>query len=405
MTETLLIAGAGHAAGQAVSSLLHKDYQGRIVLVGEEPYPPYQRPPLSKKFLAGELKLERLFLRPPKYYTDAGVDVRAGARVAELDVARGAATLEDGETIAWDRCLLTTGSRVRTLSLPGSELAGVHYLRKIDDVEAMRPSFAPGRRLVIVGGGYIGLEVAAVAATLGLEVTVIELAERVMSRTVSPETAAFYEHEHRAHGVTLKLNTGIDRFVGDDRLTGIVTSAGEELPADLVLVAVGIEPAMELAAAAGLACEDGIVVDEHCLTSEPAVLAAGDCTEHPNALLDTNLRLESVHNALEQAKTAAATLLGEPTPYQQVPWFWSDQYDLKLQIVGLCQGYDTVVTRGDPKARHFANFYLREGRLLAVDAVNSPREFMQAKPLIGEGAAPDPAALADPEVALRDLAT
>jgi len=403
MSETVLVIGAGHAAGQLVSTLRQKGYDGRILVAGEEPWVPYQRPPLSKKYLAGELERSRLYFKPPAFYDDAAVDLRLSTRVTALHTGTRSAELEDGGSVDWDHCVIATGSRVLRLQAPGADLPGIHYLRTIDDVDGIRARFAPGARLVVVGAGYIGLEVAAVAAVAGLNVTVLEMAGRVMSRVVSPAVSDFYEAEHRRHGVNLRLSEGVSGFEGEDRVEAVVTATGERVPADFVVVGIGIEPVTELAADAGLACDDGILVDEYCRTGADGVYAVGDCTRHPNGIYGRQLRLESVHNALEQAKTAAAGICAEPTAYNQVPWFWSDQYDLKLQIAGLSEGYDQVVVRGDTAARSFACFYLAQGRLLAVDAVNSPREFMLAKPLIAAGATPPPQALADPGVSLKEL--
>jgi 3-phenylpropionate/trans-cinnamate dioxygenase ferredoxin reductase subunit len=403
MSETTLVIGAGHAAGQLVSTLRQRDYDGRIVLAGEEAWVPYQRPPLSKKYLAGELERSRLYFKPPVFYEQAGVDLRVSTRVTALDTGGRRAELEDGGSVDWDHCVIATGSRVLKLQSPGADLPGIHYLRTIDDVDAIRAHFAPGARLTVVGAGYIGLEVAAVAALAGLDVTVLEMAQRVMSRVVPPVVSDFYEAEHRRHGVKLRLGEGVSGFEGEEAVTAVITAAGERVPADFVVVGIGIEPVTELAAAAGLACDDGILVDEYCRTRADGVYAIGDCTRHPNGIYGRQLRLESVHNALEQAKTAAAGICGDALAYNQVPWFWSDQYDLKLQIAGLSEGHDRLVMRGDPAQRAFACFYLAGGRLLAVDAVNSPREFMLAKPLIAAGATPDPDALADPDVSLKDL--
>jgi len=403
MTETLVIAGAGHAAGQAVATLRQHQFDGRIVLVGDEPFLPYQRPPLSKKYLAGELPPERLHFKPASFYEADNIEIRLGVRISTLDRNRRRMVSADGQSIEYNKAILALGSRVRRLSAPGSDLDGIHYLRSIADVDGIRRDLAPGRSIAIVGAGYIGLEVAAVCRKLGLKVTVIEMAERVMSRVVSPQVSGFFENLHRQHGVDLRLCAGLEAFDGKTRVASIVTSSGESIDVDLVVVGVGIIPNVELADAAGLTVDNGIVVDDHCRTSDPAVYAVGDCTSHPNSIYGRRLRLESVHNALEQAKTAASNLCGHQLVYSQVPWFWSDQYDIKLQIAGLSEGYDDVVVRGNPSAASFACFYLRDRRLIAVDAVNSPREFMQAKDLIGGRAEPDRAQLADPGIQLRDL--
>lgn len=405
MSDSILIAGAGHAAGQLVASLRQGGYGGSISLVGEEAWPPYQRPPLSKTYLSGELARERLFLRPEKFYADQGVDLFLGQRVERIETARHAALLSNGERLAYDRLVLATGSRVRRLELPGADLPGVHYLRGIADVDAIRPAFSEGARLVIVGAGYIGLEVAAVAAKNGLDVTVIELADRVMARAVTSEISEFYARVHREAGVKLLLGSPPPRrFVGNVQLTAVEVESGDSYPADLAIVGIGVMPATELAEQAGLACDDGIVVDEHCRTDDPDILAIGDCTRHPNTLLGQSLRLESVHNAQEQAKTAAATLCGESRPYRQVPWFWSDQYDLKLQIVGLARGHEQTILRGDPDDRSFAVFCLDEGRLHAVEAVNSAREFMWSKKLMAAETPVDAASLADTSRNFKEVA-
>ena len=405
MNQSVVIAGAGHAAGPVVTSLKQRKFPGQIVLLGDEPYLPYQRPPLSKKFLAGEMPAERLFVKPASFYDDPQIDVSLDTRVSRIDRDARRVHAENGRSFDYGKLVLSTGSRVRKLPVPGAELGGIHYLRSIADVDAIRPELAQGRRLVIVGAGYIGLEVAAVCRQRGLDVTVIEMAERVMSRVVSEQVSAFYAAQHEQHGVRLLLSTGLAEFAGaDGRISAVVTAGGTPIPCDFAIVGVGIAPNVELAAEAGLDVDNGIVVDDRCLTSDPNIFAVGDCSNHPNDIYGRRLRLESVHNALEQAKTAADNICNVDTRYRQVPWFWSDQYDLKLQIAGLSQGYDEVVIRGNPDSKSFACFYLKNGVLLAVDAVNSPREFMQAKALIAARAIIDRAALADPAIALKDLA-
>ncbi len=403
--EQVVIVGAGHGAGQVVATLKQKKYPGKIVLVGEESWLPYQRPPLSKKFLAGELPAERLYFKPPTFYDDPGIELRLNTRVESIDRDAQQVVTSDGDTIPYSDLVIATGSRVRTLDVEGASLDGVQYLRGIDDVDAIRNRLESAQNVVIIGAGYIGLEVAAVARQLGHDVTVVEMADRVMSRVVSPELSEFYQGVHTAEGVKLMLGTGLDGFVGEDgRLSGVRISDGSVLPADLAVVGVGILPNTELAAEAGLDVDNGIVVDDHCRTADPHVYAIGDCTSHPSAVYDCRVRLESVPNALEQAKTAATNICGGDVNYDQVPWFWSDQYDLKLQIVGLSTGFDTAVIRGNPDERSFSCIYLQDGRLIAVDAVNAPKDFMQAKALIAAGAHPDPGGLADPTVSLKELA-
>jgi 3-phenylpropionate/trans-cinnamate dioxygenase ferredoxin reductase subunit len=403
MQETIIIAGAGHAAGQVVATLKQNKFAGKIVLIGDEPYLPYQRPPLSKKFLAGEFPAERLAFKPASFYDDPQIDVRLNTRIDAVDPGAHTVQIDSGESIGYDKLILALGTRVRRLSLDGADLAGVHYLRSIQDVDGIRAEIEAKGRLVIIGAGYIGLEVAAVARQLGIDVTVVEMADRVMSRVVSPQVSDFYQQEHTTRGVDLRLATGLAAFGGVDRITSVELDNGTSIPADFVVVGVGVIPNTELAAAAGLVVDNGIVVDDRCQTSDADIFAIGDCTSHPNAIYGRRLRLESVHNALEQAKTAASNICGRDMHYSQVPWFWSDQYDLKLQIAGLSQGFDHVVMRGDPASRSFACMYLASGKLIAVDAINSPRDFVQSKALIAARSIIDPERLGDTQVALKDL--
>ena len=403
MTETVVIVGAGHGAGQVVATLKQHKYDGRIILLGDEEYPPYQRPPLSKKFLAGEMPPERLYFKPESFYDDPNIEVRLNTRVVGIDRDAACARTDAGDRIPYDTLVLATGSRVRRIPVEGSDLGGVFYLRSIGDVNDIRAKLADARRLVIIGAGYIGLEVAAVTNKLGLDVTVVELADRVMSRVVSEQVSAFYQREHYEQGVNLLLSTGIRAFRGNGAVRAIETDDGRELPTDLAIVGVGILPNTELAADAGLEVDNGIIVDDRCRTVDPSIYAIGDCTSHPNAIYERRVRLESVHNALEQAKTAAANICGIDSRYSQVPWFWSDQYDLKMQIAGLSQGFDEVVLRGSPDDRSFACAYLRRGRLIAVDAIHAPRDFMQSKALIERRAEIAPDKLADASIMLKDM--
>ena len=402
MPENIVIVGAGQAAAQAVETLRRKGFAGTLTVIGEEPMLPYQRPPLSKKFLAGSLARDRLLFRHQAFYDEHAVRLHLGRRAVRLDRGTRAITLDDGSTIAYDALLLATGSRARKVAAPGAELPGVHTLRTVADVDAIRAGVQPGRRAVIVGGGYIGLETAAVLRELGLEVTVIELADRVMNRVVCEPVSRFYEAEHARHGVHVRLQAGLAAFAGDSRVRAVHCTDGSVHPADVVIVGVGVTPVDELARAAGLACDNGIVVDEQCRTSDPHVLAAGDCTNHPSARYGRRLRLESVDNAFEQATSAALNLLGVATAHDRTPWFWSDQYDLKLIIVGLSQGHDRVVLRGDPAARSFSACYLRDGELIAVDTINAPRDQMAARKLVAARVHPDPARLGDITRPLRD---
>jgi len=403
LTKRIVIAGAGHAAGQVITTLRQQKFGGHITLIGEEPYLPYQRPPLSKKFLAGDMPAERLFVKPPSFYEDPAIEVMLGTAVTSIDRHKKQVTTDKEDMVSYDTLVLSLGSRVRRLPVAGTELAGVHYLRSIADVEAIRKSLKADTSLVVIGAGYIGLEVAAVARTLGASVTVVEMADRVMSRVVSAEISDFYQIEHTNHGVKLKLSTSVTGIRGKKRVKAVETGNGDSIPANMVVIGVGIVPNIELARDAGLQVDDGIVVDDHCRTSDPDIFAVGDCTTHPNDIYERQLRLESVHNALEQAKVAANNICGKDTSYCDVPWFWSDQYDLKLQIAGLSAGYDDVVIRGNPAERSFSCLYLGNGRLIAVDAVNSPRDFVQSKALIASRAAVPVEKLADPDIALKDL--
>ncbi|NQV87166.1 MAG: NAD(P)/FAD-dependent oxidoreductase [Woeseiaceae bacterium] len=403
MTERIVIAGAGHAAGQLVGSLKQQAYAGEIILIGDEAYLPYQRPPLSKKFLSGDLSAERLYVKPHDFYEDPQIRTCLETRIVRIDRSAKTIKTDDGNSIPYDKLILALGSRVRRLPIDGADLEGVHYLRSIADVEGIREEMRSRNNAVIIGAGYIGLEVAAVIRQLGLDVTVIEMADRVMSRVVSPEVSDFYQTEHSTRGVKLRLSTGTKALVGDVRVNAVETVDGELIPADFVVIGVGILPNTELASDAGITVEDGIVVDDRCQTNDPDIYAVGDCTSHPNSIYGRRLRLESVHNALEQAKTAVNNICGNETHYSQVPWFWSDQYDLKLQIAGLSTGYDEVVIRGDPADRSFACLYLKDGRLIATDAVNSPREFVQSKALIAARARIDSNTLANTDLQLKDM--
>jgi 3-phenylpropionate/trans-cinnamate dioxygenase ferredoxin reductase subunit len=359
---------------------------------------------LSKKYLAGELTRDRLLLRPATFYAEKNVTLELGTRVEEIDPKQRRVRLRDGRALSYDRLMLATGSRVRRLSVPGADLPGVHYLRTIADVDAITAALAPGARVLLIGAGYIGLEVAAVVRQRGFDVTVLEAADRVMSRTVSAEVSAFYDARHRAAGVAIHCGAGVKALHGPGRVAAVETADGRTFACDVLIAGIGIEPNVELAARAGLECNNGIVVDELARTADPHIVAAGDCTNHPEPLFERRVRLESVPNAIHQAKVAAATLLGTPAPYSEVPWFWSDQYDLKLQIAGLSAGYDEVVVRGDSAGRSFVAFYLRGGQLLAVDAVNSPKEFIAGKKLVASRARIAPDVLRDASADLTPLA-
>jgi 3-phenylpropionate/trans-cinnamate dioxygenase ferredoxin reductase component len=400
---TFVVIGAGHAAGQAVASLRQEGYSGDIEVIGDEPHLPYQRPPLSKQYLSGEQGLDKVYLRPEKFYADRHINVRLGVHATRIEPREHRVALNDGTTLRYDKLLLTTGSRVRRLNIPGSGLAGIHYLRTIADVDAIRAEFAPGKSIIVVGGGYIGLEVAAVAVKAGLKVTVLEMEDRILKRVTTEAMSAFYHQLHTGRGVTVRTSARVTGFAGDDRVEAVLIDGGERLPADLAIVGIGIIPNVELAAEAGLPCDNGILVDDHCRTSDPDIYAAGDCTNHPNPLLGRRMRLESVPNAMEQARVAATNMHGGDATYASIPWFWSDQYELKLQMVGFSADADQAVVRGDPAKNEFATFYLKNGVVVAVDAVNSPRDFMASRQMVAKKSAPDPARLADPNVPLKEL--
>jgi 3-phenylpropionate/trans-cinnamate dioxygenase ferredoxin reductase subunit len=400
MSNHFVIVGGGQAASQAVQTLRQQGFTGDLTLIGDEPHLPYQRPPLSKKYLAGELPQERLFLRHAAFYAEKGVTLELGRRAMELDVATRAVRLDDGRTLRYDRLLLATGSAVRTLPIPGAELPGVHYLRTIADVDAIAARLVPNTRVLLVGAGYIGLEVAAVTAQRGFAVTVVEALERVMARTVAPQVSEFYDRQHREHGVTIHYGAAVRAFHGDAGVSVVELADGRRLDCDVAIVGIGVVPNVALARNAGLPCDNGIVVDAHARTADEHVYAAGDCTNQPLGRFGRRVRLESVPNAIHQAKVAASGMLGAPTTYSEVPWFWSDQYDLKLQIAGLSTGYDEVAIRSGATPHNFAAYYLAAGKVIAVDAVNSPHDFMNGKKLVAAGAALTADEIRDPQTDL-----
>ena len=407
MYQDIVIVGAGQAAVQAIDTLRRRGYTGKLTVVGDEPWLPYQRPPLSKKYLAGALERERLLIRPAQFFADHGVTTHLGRRVTDIAPHAHHVRLDDGLVLPYEALLLATGSRPRTLTVPGGNLPGVHVLRTIADVDRIRAECARGGRMVVIGGGYIGLEVAATGRELGLEVTVLEMAPRVLARVTCPEVSAFYEAEHRRQGVRIHCDARLRALHAEPasgRVRAVITEDGREHPADLVIVGVGVVPADELARAAGIDCENGVVTDSYCRTSAPGVFAAGDCASHLNRQYGRHLRLESVDNAFEQGTTVALNLLGTATLHDKLPWFWSDQYDLKLIIIGVNHGYDRVVMRGDPAKRSFSACYLRGGELVSIDAVNAPKDQMAARKLIAAHARPDLGRLADPAIALKDCA-
>lgn len=398
MADPLVIIGAGQAASQLVASLAQDGFRGEICLVGDEPHLPYQRPPLSKKFLAGELALDRLYVKPAAFYEKAGSRLLLGQRAERIDRAGRAVLLADGSRLPYSTLVLATGSRPRQLAMPGA-----FYLRNIADVDAIRAQLAPGKSLVVIGGGYIGLELAAVAVKHGLGVTVLEQAPRLMARGVGPVVSGFYARLHGEEGVVIRTGAVVRGLEEKSEIRSVVCEDAR-YDADIVVVGAGALPNVELAQEAGLAVDDGIVIDAECRTDDASIFAIGDCASQHHDLAGRRLRLESVHNALEHARIAAAVICGRTPPAVQVPWFWTDQYDVKMQMAGLSAGHDQAVVRGDSeRGRSFAVFYLRAGTLIAVDAINRAPEFMMSRQLIGERAKIDPARLGDEGVTMKDM--
>jgi 3-phenylpropionate/trans-cinnamate dioxygenase ferredoxin reductase subunit len=402
MISTILIIGGGQAGAQAVDTLRREGFGGRLVLIGDEPELPYQRPPLSKKYLSGDMAADRLLFRHQSFYDEHRIELKLGKQAVRLDAAAHQVDLADGENLTYDRLLLCLGAGSRRLTCPGTALAGVHYLRCLADVAPIQTGFKPPVRVVIIGGGYIGLETAATCRRMGCEVTVLEMADRIMNRVAAPSVSQYFSREHRTQGVNIVCDMRVVRLEGRERVERVVCADGSTHAADLVIVGVGAVPTTELASEAGLVCDDGIVVDEYCRTSDAAIYAAGDCTNHPSPRFGRRVRLESVDNAFEQAKTAALNLLDKPVTHNRVPWFWSDQFDNKLLIVGLSQDHDRQVLRGDPASRSFSVCYLKGRELLAVEAVNHSKDYMAARKLIAERALVHVERLADSQIALKD---
>ncbi len=377
-----VIVGASHAGAQLAASLRQEKWDGEIILIGNESALPYQRPPLSKAYLAGKNTLEDLAIRSAEFYAKQDIQLQ-DATVDAIDRPAGQLALSNGESLRYDKLALCLGARARRLPAPGADLAGVFYLRTAADVELIREAAATARRAVIVGGGYIGLETAASLRALGLDVTVLEATERVLERVTAPEVSAFFDRIHREEGVVVRTGALVQALTGDAQVRKVVLASGENISADIVIVGIGVEPNVELAAAAGLVVDNGILIDSHARTSDPNIVAAGDCASHDIARYGRRIRLESVSSAGEQAKVAAASMCDKPKEIAALPWFWSDQYDLKLQIAGLNTGYDEVILSGDPaRDRDFTCFYLRDGELIAADCVNRPRDFMFSKRVI-----------------------
>lgn len=382
--QTCVIIGASHAGASLATAVRKEGWQGSIIVLGDETILPYHRPPLSKALLLGEKTADQIEIFKPAVYDKANIEFRLGVSVEKIDRTNKTVLLNNGEILGYDKLGLCTGARVRKLDIPGAQLKGVHYLRTLTDAQAIQAEVKSGGKAVIVGGGYIGLETAASLRKLGMEVTVLEMMNRILERVTAPELSTYYSDLHQRHGVNIIVNAQALELRGTDRVQQVICNEGRTLDADLVIIGIGVIPNTELAADAGLDINNGVVVDELAQTSDPDIVAVGDCTNHPNDLLGYRLRLESVPNAMEQAKTAAATLCGQHKPYHALPWFWSDQYNIKLQIAGMNRGYERVVIRGIPSTDQFVAWYMKGNQVLAADCINNPKEFMIAKKIIGK---------------------
>ncbi|MDT8760489.1 FAD-dependent oxidoreductase [Sphingomonas psychrotolerans] len=401
----VLIVGAGHAGAQAAIALRQHKFAGTIALLGDEPELPYERPPLSKEYLAGDKPFERLLIRNAAFWDERQVTLLAGRTVTRVDPAGHRVATSDGETIGYGTLIWATGGKPRRLACAGGDLAGIHTVRTRADVDAMIAELPEVRRVAVIGGGYIGLEAAAVLAKLGREVVVLEAQDRVLARVAGEPLSRFFEAEHRAHGVEIRLGVAVEALTGSERVTGVRLAGGETIVADMAIVGIGIDPAVAPLLDAGANGGNGVLVDAHCRTSLPDIFAVGDCALHANRFAeDRCVRLESVQNANDQATVAAKTIAGIDAAYDAVPWFWSNQFDLKLQTVGISTGHDAIVLRGDAASRSFSLLYLRAGRVIALDCVNATKDYVQGRKLVLDAATVDPARLADTATPLKDLA-
>ncbi len=405
MTQAgVVIVGAGHGGAGCAIALRQGGYGGAIRVIGAEADLPYERPPLSKEYLSGDKPFERLLIRPPSFWAERDIAFVPSTRITRVDVDAHRIWSDQGEAFDYDTLVWATGGDARRLSCAGGDLAGVHSVRTRADVDAMMAELADVRRVAIIGGGYIGLEAAAVLAKLGREVVLIEALDRVLARVAGPVLSHFFEAEHRAHGVDVRLGVGVDCITGDTRATGVRLVGGAEIVADMVIVGIGIVPAVEPLLAAGATGTNAVAVDGQCRTSLPDIFAIGDCALHINRYAGgAAIRLESVQNATDQAGVAAKTILGLDVHYDATPWFWSNQYDLKLQTVGLSSGHDEAILRGDPATRSFSVVYRKQGRVVALDCVNAVKDYVQGRKLVADGAIVDATLLADPSVALKTL--
>jgi 3-phenylpropionate/trans-cinnamate dioxygenase ferredoxin reductase subunit len=400
----VLIVGAGHGGAQAAIALRQGKFAGSIAIIGDEPELPYERPPLSKEYLAGDKSFDRILIRQPAFWEERQVTMLPGRRVVAVDPAAHRVTTSDGAEIGYGKLIWATGGHARRLSCDGHDLTGVHTVRTRADADRMIAELPDVTNAVVIGGGFIGLEAAAVLAKFGKKVTLLEALDRVMARVAGPDLSNFYQDEHRAHGVDVRLGVAVTAIEGDDKVTGVRLADGTVVPADLVVVGIGIIPAVEPLIAAGAEGGNGVRVDAQCRTSLPDIFAVGDCALHANRFADgAAVRLESVQNATDQASVAAKTILGEDVAYEATPWFWSNQYDLKLQTIGLSIGYDQAVVRGDPATRSFSVIHLKQGKVIALDCVNATKDYVQGRKLVETGAAIDPAQLADATVPLKEM--
>ena len=404
--KNIVIIGGGQAASQVATSLRQKNFAGDISILSSEEYLPYQRPPLSKKYLSGELDSERLYLKPEKFYEDQNINVMLNSYVEEIDRSNSKLTFSknNGEesTINYDNLVISTGTSPRLIPLDNPNLKGVHYLRSIKDVEGIKKSLIGAKSMVIIGGGYIGLEVAAVSKKLGLNVTVVEMANRILERVTSPIISSFYHSYHESNGVEIRTSTSVIGINGDLNVSSVETSSGI-IEADIVVVGIGVLPCQDLAERAGIETNNGIVVNEFCISSDSNIFSAGDCTLHPSAFYKRDIRLESVHNAIEQGKTVASSIMGEFIPYNQIPWFWSDQYDLKFQIAGLNTDYDEHIVRGQPENNSFSVFYFKDGNMISSDCVNSAPDHMMSRRFIFNKTEIDLEKLQNREIPIKEV--
>jgi 3-phenylpropionate/trans-cinnamate dioxygenase ferredoxin reductase subunit len=400
----VVIVGAGHGGAQVAIMLRTQKFTGSIAIIGDEPELPYERPPLSKEYFAGEKEFERIQLRPAKYWDERDVTMLLGQRVVSVDPAAHSVTTDEGQTIGYSKLVWATGGSPRMLPIAGGDLPGVQGVRTRADADAMKAASLTAEQIVVIGGGYIGLEAAAVLRKAGKKVVLLEALDRVLARVAGTELSRFFEKEHRDHGVDLRLGVCVEAIEGDTHVTGVRLADGEVVPADLVIVGIGIVPAVEPLIAAGAAGGNGVLVDRFCKTSLPDIYAIGDCAAHANDFAEgAVIRLESVQNANDQANVVAKGIVGDEVPYQAIPWFWSNQYDLKLQTAGLSTGHDQAVLRGDPANRSFSVVYLKAGRVIAIDCVNATKDYVQGRMIVTAGLRATPEQFADTETPLKTL--